>query len=309
MSASLTSCRVGSLGGSDVLVGHHDPDRSVVGVDDLAVADLVLDPADAVDADGVLAHAQLRLLGHLDLGDQGAGRRVPPGELDAGRLADEASSTVAPDEVVRPQRLAVGQLDVDAGVVLREPGRLTVAIDGHRQLVDPTGQDALDVVLPQPEPVGMPRGEVADVEGDPSETRDLGHLSLREEPIGDAALVEDLDGSCVQTAGAGAGEVLAGATLDDRSVDPRQRQLAGQHQPRGPTPDDQYGVLGHSPALRRSAFESAILRHEGGLAASPPPRVTLKMTPETRVRYRVPTRSPSSSTIGQAPSDQFEMTV
>ncbi len=267
----------GFAGGSDVLVGHHDPDRSVVGVDDLAVADLVLDPAEAVDAAGVLAGAQLRLLGHLDLGDQGAGRRIPPGELDAGLLADEAASSVAPDEVLRPQRLAVGQLDVDAGVVLREPRHLTFAVDGHGQLVDPAGQDALDVVLPQPEPVGMPRREVADVERDPSETRDLGHLSLREEPIGDATLIEDLDGSCVQTAGARAGEVLAGAPLDDGSVDPRQRQLAGQHQPRGPSPNDQYGMLGHSPALRRSAFESAILRHEGGLAASPPPRVTLEM--------------------------------
>ena len=231
-----------------MLLGHHDPDRSVVGVDDLAVADLVLDPAEAVDADGVLADAQLRLLGHLDLGDQGTGRRIPPGELDAGPLADEAASSVAPDEVLRPQRLAVGQLDVDAGVVLREPSHLTFAVDGHGQLVDPAGQDALDVVLPQPEPVGMPRGEVADVERDPSETRDLGHLSLREEPIGDAALIEDLDGSCVQTAGARAGEVLAGAPLDDGGVDPCQRQLAGQHQPRGPSPNDQYGVLGHGPA-------------------------------------------------------------
>ena len=43
-------------------------------------------------------------------------------------------------------------------------------------------------------------------------------------------------------------EVLAGAPLDDGSVDPRQRQLAGQHQPRGPSPNDQYGMLGHSPA-------------------------------------------------------------
>src|SRR4029453_6859889 len=120
-----------------------------------AVADLVLDPAEAVDAGGVLADAPLRVLGHLDLGDQGARRRIPSGEVDAGRLADEASSSVAADEVLRPQRLAVGKLDPDAGVVLRDPSPLTFAVDGHRQLVDPAGQDALDVVLPQPEPVGM----------------------------------------------------------------------------------------------------------------------------------------------------------
>ena len=71
---------------------------------------------------------QLRLLGQLDLGDQAAGRRIPPGELDAGRLADQAAAAVAPDEVVRPQRRAVGQLDVDAGVVLREAGHLAPAV-------------------------------------------------------------------------------------------------------------------------------------------------------------------------------------
>ena len=92
-----------------------------------------------------------------------------PGELDAGCLADQAASSVAPDEIVRPQRLAVGQLDVDAGVVLRETRHLTSAIDRHRQLADPAGQDALDVVLPQPEPVGVPGGEVADVQADPGE--------------------------------------------------------------------------------------------------------------------------------------------
>ena len=69
-----------------------------------------------------------------------------------------------PTRYSRPQRLAVGQLDVDAGVVLREARHLTSAIDRHRQLADPAGQDALDVVLPQPEPVGVAGGKVADVQ-------------------------------------------------------------------------------------------------------------------------------------------------
>ena len=65
--------------GSEVLFGHHDPYRPAIHVDHLAVADLVLQPAEGMDAEGVAADAPFRLLGHLDLGDQGAGRRIPPG--------------------------------------------------------------------------------------------------------------------------------------------------------------------------------------------------------------------------------------
>ena len=65
--------------GSEVPFGHHDPYRSAIGVDDLAVADLVLHPAEAMDADGVVAGTPFRIFGQLDLGDQGAGRRIPPG--------------------------------------------------------------------------------------------------------------------------------------------------------------------------------------------------------------------------------------
>ena len=181
--------------GSEVRFGNHDPYRPPIQVHHLAVAYLVLQPTEGMDAEGVVADAQFRLLGHLDLGDQAAGCRIPPGELDAGCLADQTPSSVAPDEVLCPQRLAVGQLDVDAGVVLRETRHLKAAVDRHRQLADPAGQDALDVVLPEPERVGMPGGKVADVQRDPGELPDLGHLSLREEPIGDSALIENLDGA------------------------------------------------------------------------------------------------------------------
>ena len=49
----------------------------------------------------------------------------------------------------------------------------------------------------------------------------------------------------VQTACARAGEVLAGAPLDDGDVDPRQRQLARQHQPRRTASGDHHRMLGH----------------------------------------------------------------
>ena len=85
-------------------------------------------------------------------------------------FTDQAASSVAPDEILRPQRLAVGQCDVHAGVVLRETGHLGAVVDRDLQLADPAGEDALDVLLPQPEPVGMPGGKVADVQTDAART-------------------------------------------------------------------------------------------------------------------------------------------
>ena len=244
MSASLSSRRVGSLVAPTCSFGQHDPDRARRPRRPPRRRGSRSPPCRGHGCRcASWRMPQLRLLGHLGLGDQAARRRIPPRELDAGGLADQAASSVAPDEVLRPQRPAVGQLDVDAGVVLREPRHLTSAIDRHRQLADPAGQDALDVLLPQPEPVGVPGGKVADVERDAGEPRDLRHLSLREEPIGDSALVEDLDRACVQTARARAGELLAGAPLDDGDVDARQRQLARQHQPGRTSSGDHHRML------------------------------------------------------------------
>ena len=87
---------------------------------------------------GSAADAQFRLLGPLNLGEQGARRRIPAGELDAGCFTDQTAASVAPDEIFGPQRLVVGQLDVDAGVVLRETGHLTPAVGRHRELAPPT---------------------------------------------------------------------------------------------------------------------------------------------------------------------------
>ena len=68
--------------------------------------------------------------------------------------------------------------------------------------------------------------------GIPANACDRMDLPLGEEPLRDAALIEHLDRAGVQTAGARAVEVLAGAPFDDDDVDARQRQLARQHQPR-----------------------------------------------------------------------------
>jgi hypothetical protein len=203
--------------------------------------------AEGVAADGVVVEAPFRLLGQLDLGDKEARRRLPPGELDPSRLADHAAPSVAPDKVVRPHLRAVGQLHVDAGVLLREPRHVTFAMDRYLKLVDPAGQDALEVALPQRQPVGVPGGKVADVQGGAGEGRDLRHLPLRQEPIGDTALVEHLDRARLQTACTRASEFLVCAPLDDCDVDAGQRQLARQHQPSRATARYHHSMFGHTP--------------------------------------------------------------
>src|SRR4029453_10979542 len=54
------------------------------------------------------------------------------------------------------------------------------------------------------------------------------------------------------TACARAGEVLAGATLDNGNVDSRQRQLARQHQPCRTSSGDHHRMLGHGHTPRLS---------------------------------------------------------
>jgi hypothetical protein len=80
------------------------------------------------------------------------------------------------------------------------------------------------------------------------EVHDLMRLALREETPGDPALIENFDGARMQAAGARTIEVLAAAPFDYGDVDPRQRQLARQHQPRRPAAGDHHGMvcLSHS---------------------------------------------------------------
>jgi hypothetical protein len=148
------------------------------------------------------------------------------------------------------------------------------------------------MVLPQPENVIVPGGKVADVQGD-VEVHHLMRLSLREKAVGDAALIEDLDGARVQSACARASEVLAGAPFDDGDVDARQRQLARQHQSGRTSAGDHHRMVGlrHPGRLRSGGqpgrartthrqqcthfvtpqvvLRPAVLRDEAGLEASP----------------------------------------
>ena len=87
--------------------------------------------------------------------------------------------------------------------------------------------------------------EVADVQEGPGVAHERMRLPLREEPFRDATLIEHLDGAGVQTAGARAVELLTGASFDDDDVDPRQRQLARQHQPGRAASCDHHRMFGH----------------------------------------------------------------
>jgi hypothetical protein len=130
-------------------------------------------------------------------------------------------------------------------VVLGEAGHLAAAIERHAELLDPSGEDALDVVLPKREPVVVPSREVADVEEDHREAGDLHHLALREEAVRDSTLVEHLDRACVQTTRARARELLVRTPLDDRYVDARERELGRQHEAGRSAAGDHYLMVCH----------------------------------------------------------------
>ena len=245
----------------ELLLGHDDPHRPTI-----------LHPVEAMDANRVVANAPRRFLGHLDLCDQVAPRRIPSWELDAGGSTDDAAPSVAPDEILRPQRLAAGPLDVDAGVVLREALHLTSVIDPHRKLGDPSSHDPLDLVLPDPERIWMTRGEVAHVQHGRADHRGLSHLTLREEAISDPTLIQYLDRARMKAAGPRADEHVIGTPLDERDVDLRQRQLSRQHHPRRTASGDHHRMLGHMPPLVFPLLlvRPEILRTDRGLAASAP---------------------------------------
>lgn len=284
MSASRSSCRVGSLVRSTCFSSRTTrygppPSSGLTGP---------MPPPSG-------AHADLRLHLHLDLGDHPAGRRIPPGEGDAGRLADQAASSVAPDEVLRAERRVAGQLDNDAGVALHEAHHLAAAKDRNPELLDPAGQDALEVALPERKEVVVAGGEVADVQEGPGVAHEWMFLPRREEPFRDATLIEHLDGAGVKSPGSRSVEVLAGATFDDDDVDPRQRQLARQHQPGRAASCGHHCMVGHRctiPSTTPGRMGSGRDRLSGrvmvntfvSFAASPFPRAILFMAAKVHAR-------------------------
>ena len=124
-----------------------------------------------------------------------------PGKSMPAVLADQASSSVAADEVVRPERRVVGNVDVDTGLVLGEAHDLAAAQDRNPELADPVRQDGLEAALPQGEDVVVAGGEVAEVQGDSGEPVRRGGVPRFEEPFRDASLIEHLDRAGEQPTG------------------------------------------------------------------------------------------------------------
>src|SRR6185503_19107747 len=83
------------------------------------------------------------------------------------------------------------------------------------------------------------------------------------------------DGARVQTASARADELLALASLDDGDVDPRQRQLARQHQTGRASAGDQYRMLRHprvqhTHSAHLARYENAQYEARPGPCCKPP---------------------------------------
>jgi hypothetical protein len=131
----------------EVLPGQDGPERPSA-----------LHPVDRTDATTLGAHAELWRLGHLDLGDQPAGCRIPSGELDAGRLSDQTAPAVAPDEVVRRYDWPSDSATSTPVSPCANPVTSRLRWIGTASSPTQPGQDALDVVLPQREPVVVPGG-------------------------------------------------------------------------------------------------------------------------------------------------------
>jgi len=76
--------------------------------------------------------------------------------------------------------------------------------------------------------------------------------------IGDAALIEDLEGAGVQSAGARLDQLLVRAPLDHNDVDIGERELRSQHQTSWASAGDHHGMIGHGGGPRAGAMHMLV---------------------------------------------------
>ncbi len=136
---------------------------------------------------------------------------------------------------------------------------------------------------------GCPRGS--------GRTLNLGYLPRREESFRDATLIEHLDGAGVKASGSRSVEMLTGASFDDDDLDPRQRQLARQHQPGRTSTCDHHRMLGHrrSPANAAPDKDSHLAQSDRApapvartLAANASTGSALPLDPSAEGNTRIP---------------------
>jgi hypothetical protein len=122
-------------------------------------------------------------------------------------------------------------------------------------------------------------------------------LPRREESFRDATLIKHLDGAGVKTPGSRSVDILTGASFDDDDVDPRQRQLARQHQPGRTSSCDHHRMLGHrhSPANAAPGRDSHLAQSDRApapgartLAANSSTGSALPLDPSAEGNRRIP---------------------
>ena len=199
--------------------------------------------ADAVGAKAVVSHPHLGFAVHHHLGDDPAGGCIHPDKIDAGGSPDRAAATVASHQKLAAQHPAIGQFGLDAVVVLDEAGHVGLPVERHPELVDPAGQDRLEVLLPQRQHVGVAGREIGDIQPEPGVAEGRVRLPSLDEPIDDAALVEHLERAGMQPTRPGAVQALVRPPFDDGDIDARERQFSRQHQTGRATSYDNHRML------------------------------------------------------------------
>jgi hypothetical protein len=174
------------------------------------------------------------------------------GEGQAERPAHRAADAVGADGIggaPRPGGAVPGaHVDLDAVVVLAQPGHLGAVDDLGAERSGALGEQPLGVVLGRDQHEREPGRQPGQVELDPAERpQGAGGGAGGDQVVGQAARVQHLQRARVDAERAG--EVrLVGAPLQHRAGDPGRGQVPGQQQPGRPGPDDQDGIGGiHHP--------------------------------------------------------------
>ena len=174
----------------------------------------------------------------------------------------------------------------DAIRLLREAHELRVPLDGQVPAAQDLTEQALVVVLPEDEEVGIGAEIAADVaqrhaRHAPASRPHVGAggaLAQLHRALGDAEVGVDLEGAGLDAEGAGL-ERGAGVAVDDRRAHAPPGELIGEHQTGGASADDQdisvrTGLVGR---LRQSIGRDSSRHHLGG-ASMPPHRSRSLMT-------------------------------